>query len=208
MFKKITAEIMVEAAAVIGTYFINPDYMLIVAISVFVILFIAYFWGEKAAKTITFWAFAKMHKDKALLFELQTNQRVALGDYLSCGIEAIDYTGLKELTPRLTIRLWFVNGSMFNVEPSEFKKFEVKCDGDSLPEHESIPFERTLSGRMNVYPFRFNVSSGLLAKLDEYATNCRFAEWSISLDWVFVYGEDETTHLRKNLKYKGVPEIQ
>lgn len=187
---------------------IDPKLIPLICGIVLIPLIILAIYGDKWLRKSTNWLYRKFNKDKIWLFDLQSRQGAELGEYLFCGIEQIDYSRLKELTPILVIRLWFVNASVFPVKHKEFHKLKVQCNGDSLPEPKSIPFQKVLAGRMNIYPFEFNVSQGLVAKLEKSATKCEFVDWSISLDWVFAYGEDGTTHLKqRNLKYRGIPEI-
>ena len=189
-------------------WWLKPSLLLPVGIGALVCLIIIAIWGDRWLKAIIYWKFIKLHKDKAVILKLQVREQAELGNYLYCGIERIDYSCLKELNHILVIHLWFVNASVLAVDHKQFDKFEVRCNGNPLPKPESIPFQKILAGRTNTYPFKFAISQEFVANLEKCAKGCEFVEWSISLDWVFSYGKDSTTHLkRRDIKHRGVPEI-
>jgi len=212
MKKRILVEVAIEAASIAITARINPDPTLIIRVAVIVaaILVTIYFlWDWLYQRTVE--RFARyVLRNYYWLFNLEERQRLALGDYLSCYIEGIDYSTARGLTPTLELRIQLVNRSVFSVSNRELLcSVETKIADNTLPIPASIPSQTITPGGVTSYKLSFAITSDLVSKIQEYAKSSRVVPFSVSLDWIFHSERCGDTHLRTGLlQYQSIPPVQ
>lgn len=205
--RKVTIFAMIETVLIpIGVIF-DKLWLIIISATVFLLLIPIAIWGDRWLESVINWIRGRTNKKYEWLFNLESQQRTGLSDYLYHHIDSINFSKFID-TRRITVDIEFFNMSVFTILLKKVKIFS-KCNAQDIGE-ETIDIDKTqMWGRRDIYQIPLTITSQKAcdAIIEAADQNSKiFLEFS--LDWNI-----EATYLKmlfrhqRHIRYEAIPRI-